>query len=107
MKEIKLKELRRVMYARDKESKEQQLNEESLIVRSSQDTVLIESRGQRQYVPTVAAFSRLLTEHKTLKTNHNKAVKEINVLKEALKKIIRSVNDMEDELKRKVDLPDA
>ena len=106
MKELDMKEVRKKMYDAYKEKKKES-TDESTIVRSAQDTVLIESRGQRQYIPTMSAFSKLTTEHETLKANHNRAVKELNVLKESIKSLIRAVNDMDDELKRKIDLPDV
>ncbi len=108
MKELKIKEVRRKMYSEYQDKKkEDKLTEESVIVRSTQDTVLIESQGQRQFVPNMAVFAKLTNEHEKLKSDHNKAVKEINVLSEAVKHLIRAVNEMDDELKRKIDLPDV
>jgi len=108
MKELKIKEVRRKMYNEyNDKKKEDQETKESMIIRSTQDTVLIESHGQRQFVPNMSAFSKLTNDHETLKSNHNKAMKELNILKEAVKNLIRAVNEMDDELKRKIDLPDV
>lgn len=108
MKEIDIKEIRSRMYSeyKDKKKLDEQLDESS-IIRTTRDTVLIESKGQRQYVPTVTAFARLVEEHQTLKTNHNKAVTELNKIRESVKNLIQAVNAMDDELKRKIDLPDV
>ncbi len=108
MKELKIKEVRRKMYSEYQDKKkEDKLAEESTIVRSTQDTVLIESQGQRQFIPNMSAFTKLTNEHEKLKSDHNTAVKKINVLTEAVKNLIRAVNEMDDELKRKIDLPDV
>jgi len=107
MKELDMKEIRRKMYNEYKEKKKEEPTEESSIVRSTQDAVLIESHGQRQFLPSMSAFSKLTHDHETLKSNHNKAVKELNVLREAVRNLIRAVNEMDDELKRKIDLPDV
>jgi len=108
MKELKIKEVRRKMYSEYQDKKkEDKLTAEGTIVRSTQDTVLIESQGQKQFVPNMAVFTKLTNEHEKLKSDHNKAVKEINVLNEAVKNLIRAVNEMDDELKRKIDLPDV
>lgn len=72
----------------------------------SRDVVLIETRGQRQAVPSMIAFTKLLHEYENLRNRHNKSAKEINVLRESVKALIKTINQMDEELKKKIDRPE-
>lgn len=76
---------------------------EDIKLTASKDFVLIETKGQKQVVPSMAAFTKLLNEYATLRGNHNKAAKEINVLRDSIKILIRTLNEMNEEIKNKVD----
>ena len=109
MKEIDMKKVRQEMYREIRENEEKKSSNDSsaTIVREAPNQILIESQGHRTFVPSMPAFTKLLSEHDSLKITHNKALKEINVLKEAVNKLIQAVNEMDDELKKKIDMPDA
>jgi len=103
MKEINISEVRRKMYAEWKEKND--IKEATGIkITAAQDTILLESKNNKDYVPTMSAFNRLSEEHKKLHTNYTKTLAEMKVLRSTIDKLIVAVNEMDDELKRKVDL---
>ncbi len=101
MKKLDGKTIKKIMYSQKLNEREEVSEDTKLTV--SKDFVLIESKGQKQTVPSMTAFTKLLNEHDNLRGNHNKAVKEINVLRESIKILIRTINEMDEEIKNKID----
>jgi len=97
-----MKEIKAKIYGQKLESTKTKKNEDTKVT-VSKDVVLIESRGQKQAVPSMIAFTKLLHEYDSLRNKHNKAAKEINVLRESVKTLIKTINQMDEELKNKID----
>lgn len=105
MKELTAKDIKKIMYGEEiKPTKLEKADDTKLTV--SRDMVLIESNGQKQSVPSMIAFTKLLRNYEILRSNYNKAAKELNVLRESVKILITTVNQMDDELKKKIDRPE-
>lgn len=105
MKELTAKDIKRIMYGEKiKPTNSKKTEDTKLTV--SRDIILIESNGQKQSVPSMIAFTKLLHDYETLRNSHNKAAKELNVLRESIKILITTVNQMDDELKKKIDRPE-
>lgn len=100
-----MKELKAKMYGQKIKPNITEKTEDSKIT-VSKDIVLIESRGQKQAVPSMIAFTKLRDNYVNLKSVHNKTAKELNVLRESVKVMITAINEMNEELKNKIDKPD-
>ena len=101
MREIKAKDISRMYGQKIKNTMSKKTDETKLTV--TKDMVLIETKGQKQAVPSMIAFTKLIHEYEALRGNHNKAVKELGVLRESVKILITTVNQMNEELKNKID----
>jgi len=112
MKELTIKDLKRVMYERTKnrkkiyDKKNEKIKISDMNIITSKDEVIVDYDGKKYIVPSIFAFKKLSEEYKLLKNNYTKTAREVNVLRETIKILIRNINELDNELKRKIDKND-